>query len=176
MKYIVDVGEERLTVELGEGGEGGGGRAAVDDGVGEEARVVEVPGTPVRLVTLGDTVHRVIARRDGGRGRYTLWVDGWRYEVEALDERRRAIRDLSAASAVQAGPAPLVAPMPGLIVRLLVAEGDEVQAGQGLVVMEAMKMENELRAASAGIVSRIHASEGSAVDRGALLVEIGARV
>ena len=167
MKYIVDVGKERLTVDLDEG------RVAVEGEDVGDARMAEVPGTPVRLVTLGDSVHRVIARRDGSRGRYVLWVDGWRYDVEALDERRRAIQELSGSGSGQGGSANLNAPMPGLIVRVLVAEGDSVQAGQGLVVMEAMKMENELRATAPGVVTRIHATEGSAVDKGALLVEVG---
>ena len=71
-------------------------------------------------------------------------------------------------------PAPLVAPMPGLIVRVNVEVGDSVSAGQGLVVMEAMKMENELRAAGAGKVKSVHAKPGEAVNKGALLVELEA--
>jgi pyruvate carboxylase subunit B len=62
--------------------------------------------------------------------------------------------------------------MPGLIVRVNVAEGDHVQAGQGLVVMEAMKMENELRSPSSGIVAVIRAQTGAAVEKGAVLVEL----
>jgi pyruvate carboxylase subunit B len=57
-------------------------------------------------------------------------------------------------------------------VRVSVAEGDEVQAGQGLVVMEAMKMENELRAAAAGRVRRVLVGPGTAVEKGAVLVEM----
>lgn len=165
MKFIVDVGGERREVELD-------GDQASLDGRPEAVALRDVPGTPVRLVTIGEAVHRVVARRHPERGRYTLWVDGYRYEVEALDERTRAIRDLSATAAVAAGPAPLVAPMPGLVVRVLVAPGDAVQPGQGLVVMEAMKMENELRASSAGRVVRVPATPGAAVEKGALLVEL----
>ena len=165
MKYVVDVGTERVEVELDE-------EVATVDGVAAAVRLIDVPDTPVRLVTVGEAVHRVVARRRGVRGLYTLWVDGRRYDVEALDERTRAIRDLSAQSARAAGPAPLVAPMPGLVVRVNVAPGDEVQAGQGLVVMEAMKMENELRAPAAGRVARVHAEPGTAVEKGAVLVEI----
>ena len=165
MKYIVQVGAERIEVELD-------GATATVDGEVLPARLTDVPATPVRLVALGDEVHRVIARRETGRGRYTLWVDGWRYEVEALDERARAIQDLTAATAAPSGPAPLVAPMPGLVVRVHVAEGDEVAAGQGLVVMEAMKMENELRAPAPGRVRRVLATPGTAVEKGAVLVEV----
>jgi pyruvate carboxylase subunit B len=124
------------------------------------------------MVTIGNEVHRVVVRPGATRGSYTLWLDGHRFEVEALDERTRAIRDLSAASAASSGPAPLVAPMPGLIVRVAVAEGDEVRAGQPLVVMEAMKMENELRSPAAGRVRSVVAQVGAAVEKGALLVEL----
>ncbi len=76
------------------------------------------------------------------------------------------------ASAVRAGPAPIVAPMPGLIVRISVAVGDKVEAGQGVVVMEAMKMENELRATASGTVRRVEVAPGTAVEKGALLVAL----
>jgi pyruvate carboxylase subunit B len=62
--------------------------------------------------------------------------------------------------------------MPGLIVRVNVAVGDAIGAGAGLVVMEAMKMENELRAPAAGTVRAIHAAPGKAVEKGALLIEL----
>lgn len=93
--------------------------------------------------------------------------------VDALDERTRALRDLTAASPGATGPAPLVAPMPGLIVRVTAVAGDVVSAGQGLVVIEAMKMENELRATAAGVVLSVRAVAGTAVEKGAILVELG---
>lgn len=165
MKYLVDVNGERITVTLD------GPRVTVD-GVEVEAALIPVDGTPVRLVRIGEQVHRVVARRGAARGQWLLDVDGARVEAEALDERMRAIKDLTAASAAASGPAPLVAPMPGLVVRVTVAVGDSVSAGQGLVVIEAMKMENELRATAAGRVMAIRASAGQAVDKGAVLVEL----
>ena len=62
--------------------------------------------------------------------------------------------------------------MPGLIVRINVEPGMQVQPGQGLVVMEAMKMENELRASAAGVVKAVRVSPGTAVERGTVLVEL----
>jgi biotin carboxyl carrier protein len=70
------------------------------------------------------------------------------------------------------GPQRLVAPMPGKIVRVLVKTGEAVRARQPVVVVEAMKMENELRAAAPGTVTEIHATEGQSVDAGALLAVI----
>ena len=165
MKYLVMVGTTEVEVDLD-------GDVVTVDGVHSTAHLNEVEGTPVRMVTIGDEVHRVMARRGASRGKYTLWLDGFRHEVEALDERTRAIRALSGAGKEVSGPAPLVAPMPGMIVRIAVAVGDSVQVGQGLIVMEAMKMENELRAATPGTVKAILAREGTAVEKGALLLEL----
>ena len=171
MKYSVSVNGTTFEVEIdGEAVRVGDARST--------ARLVDLdgPATPPRMLMLGKgeaaEIRRVQVRPGESRGRYTLWVDGFRFEVEALDERTRAIRELSAATAKPTGPAPLVAPMPGMIVRVNVGVGDAVQAGQGLVVMEAMKMENELRAAAAGTVRRVHVAPGTAVEKGALLLEM----
>ena len=165
MKYVVKVGDVDVDVDLE-------GDVVTVDGVASVARVSDVEGTPVRMVTIGDEVHRVVARTGSTRGRFTLWLDGFRYEVEALDERTRAIRELSGAGKEASGPAPLLAPMPGMIVRVAVQVGDTVEPGQSLVVMEAMKMENELRATSAGTVKAVLAQPGTAVEKGAVLLEL----
>jgi len=69
-----------------------------------------------------------------------------------------------------AGPQRVTAPMPGKIVKLLVKPGDKVQPRQGVVVVEAMKMENELRARAEGTVTEVRVTEGSSVEAGAILV------
>jgi pyruvate carboxylase subunit B len=166
MKYVVELHGERIAVEFD-------GTHAVVDGKRIEVSLIRVPGTPVRLLRVGNEVHRLLAKRSGERGHYALDLDGERHDVIALDERSRTIRDLTAAQALSSGPAPLVAPMPGLVVRISVAVGDRVSAGQGLVVIEAMKMENELRATAAATVTAVRATVGSAVNKGAVLVELG---
>ena len=165
MKYVVDVDGERHVVAID------AGRASID-GVEALAHIDAVEGTPVRLVRIGDAVHRIVVRPGDRRGRYAVWIDGFRHEIDALDERTRAIQDLAAASAGARGPAPLIAPMPGLIVRVSVSPGQAVTAGTGLVVMEAMKMENELRASADGTVKAVHARPGQAVEKGMVLVEL----
>jgi biotin carboxyl carrier protein len=165
LKYTVDVNGDRRTVTVDAEG-------VLIDGERVTAELEELENTPMSILRLGDTVHSVRVRRYGSRGRYSLWIEGHRYEVEALDERTRAIRDLQLARDVHVGPKPLVAPMPGLVVRVLVREGDTVHAGQGLVVVEAMKMENELRATVAGRVARVSVTAGTPVEKGALLVEL----
>jgi biotin carboxyl carrier protein len=166
VRYIVQLNGERKVVTL----DSDGIRYETDPPV--HAELSDIEGSPVRMVKIGTHVYRVVVRRRQGRGTYTLWVDGYRFETEALDERTRAIRDLSAARAGPTGPAPILAPMPGLIVRVSVKVGDKVEAGQGIVVMEAMKMENELRATAAGTVRSVEVSPGTAVEKGALLVAL----
>ncbi len=166
MKYIVELDAARYQVALE------GDSVQFEDEAPVHAELAENEGSPVRTVKLGSHVYRVVVRKQPGKGRYTLWVDGHRFETEALDERTRAIRDISAANAAPAGPAPILAPMPGLVIRITVSPGDRVEAGDGVVVMEAMKMENELRATSSGTVKAVKVSPGTAVERGALLVEM----
>jgi biotin carboxyl carrier protein len=155
--------------------------------VGEQTLPVEVhadaEGYRVRLAD------RVLAVRvDGDRGGFlTLTVDGKVHElgVESeggatlvhFPERILRVELVDATYAGvgttrkgPSGPARVTAPMPGRIVRVLVEPGQEVAAGQGLLVMEAMKMENELRAPRAGRVAEVAARERAAVETGALLV------
>jgi biotin carboxyl carrier protein len=99
-----------------------------------------------------------------------LWVRvGTTQVLVALNGRRRRADDAGHAGA---GPQRIVAPMPGKIVRVGVRAGEAVRARQTLVVIEAMKMENELKAGRDGIVGELHAREGASVDAGALLVVI----
>ncbi len=165
MKYFVRIGDRDHVVVIE-------GETITFDGEEVRAHVEDVAGTPLQVLRLGDEVHRLQARRTGSRGAYDISVAGHRVSVEALDERSRAIRELSGAGGAHAGPANLIAPMPGLIVRVNVSEGDVVRSGQGLVVMEAMKMENELRAPANGTVRKVLASPGKTVEKGALLLEL----
>jgi acetyl/propionyl-CoA carboxylase alpha subunit len=166
VKYVVELNGVRKDVSL----DADAVTYESDDAV--TAELSDVEGSPVRMVRIGTHMYRVIVERREGRGRYTLWIDGYRFDVEALDERTRAIRELSRANAAASGPAPIKAPMPGLIVRINVKPGDVVEAGQGVVVMEAMKMENELRATAGGTVTSVEVVEGQAVEKGALLVAL----
>jgi len=165
VKYFVKVGDEELEVLLD-------GDVATVDGHAHRVSLTVIEDTPVSVLRLGDEVRRVVSRSGESRGRQTLWLDGFRFETEALDERARAIRELTGAAAAASGPAPIVAPMPGMVVRVSAQVGDVVQPGQGLVVMEAMKMENELRATTAGTVRAVLVQPGTAVEKGTVLLEL----
>lgn len=94
-------------------------------------------------------------------------VGSTRYAAEVRDPR--SLRNRRAHAGFGEGPQKLVAPMPGKIVRLLVPEKAEVEAGQGVLVIEAMKMQNELKSPKKGIVQQVLAREGAAVGAGEVL-------
>jgi len=129
-------------------------------------------GNPVRSVRLNGASHRVLAERTPD-GTWILRVDGVRHDVQLLDRGQKAARDAQRRLG-GGGPTPLKAPMPGMVVRVEVAPGDLVEPGQGLVIVEAMKMENELRASHTARVRAVHAIPGTAVEKDAVLVEFEA--
>ena len=90
------------------------------------------------------------------------------------DERTRAARLSTGGPRQAVGSAQVKSVMPGIVKELRVAAGDAVVAGQALLILEAMKMENEIRAPLAGRVERLHVQRGQAVEKGALLVSLGA--
>ena len=96
-------------------------------------------------------------------------IDGYRFEIDVRDPRRWSRKGRGRAGE---GVETLVAPMPGKVVRVLVAAGDVVEAGQGILVVEAMKMQNELKASRAGRVAAVHAREGATVAAGDALATI----
>jgi biotin carboxyl carrier protein len=109
-----------------------------------------------------------VAFSQSAEGGMTVHVDG--VPVEVSINRMRRTGAIAAVHASDAGPQRVTAPMPGKIVKLLVKPGDKVQPRQGVVVVEAMKMENELRARAAGTVSEVRVAEGASVEAGAILV------
>jgi biotin carboxyl carrier protein len=96
-----------------------------------------------------------------------LWVGSSRFAVELRDPR--SLRSRQRAAGDEKGPRKILAPMPGRIVRLLVAENSEVESGQGIVVVEAMKMQNEIKSPKKGVVKKISATPGAAVNPGDVL-------
>jgi acetyl/propionyl-CoA carboxylase alpha subunit len=93
-----------------------------------------------------------------------LWVGSLRYAVEIHDPRSLKYR--KSGGAASQGLEKLVVPMPGRVVRVLVHEGVQIEAGQGVLVVEAMKMQNEIKSAKAGVVQKINVVEGEAVNAG----------
>jgi len=96
-----------------------------------------------------------------------LWMSGARYAVDLQDPR--SLRSRRSHAGDDHGPRKLVAPMPGKVVRLLVPEKSAVETGQGVIVVEAMKMQNEIKSPKKGVLQKVLVSEGSAVNAGEVL-------
>jgi biotin carboxyl carrier protein len=146
-------------------------------------------------VDVEGVVHQVDARRFGG-GNWSLIIDGQSYDVELevagpnesegaynslvrgrvvrlrMRDERRVRMAMTTKKFALTGPQTLTSPMPGKVVKILVAVGREVEEGQPLVIVEAMKMENELRSPKTGRVSAVMVAEGQGVEAGTKLVAV----
>ena len=165
MKYHVRLGAKTCEVDVV------GSRVTVDGAAPVEAHFVAIPGTPLYHVLLGEESWTVAAQALG-EGRWALGAVGERVEVEVVDDRTKQIQALTGQRRNVPDGGVIRAPMPGLVVRVEVGVGDRVTAGTGLVVVEAMKMENELRAQRPGVVATIHIEVGQAVEKGMPLVTL----
>ena len=164
MKYFVSIGERVVEVEID------GERIAVDGSV-VQASLAKVGESPELRLTI-DGMVSTLALDGYADGRWRLVDRGMVHEIEAIDERARHIRSLSGAGRAAGGVSGIKAPMPGLVARIVVAPGDTVVPGQALIVLEAMKMENELKATAPGVVASIAVTVGQAVTKGQMLVHL----
>jgi biotin carboxyl carrier protein len=174
MRYHAILGGQERLIEVA--AHGALYRVAIHDDPSESAepRVLEVDAVHLQGFAVSIIVGTRSARCDiqpGKEGQLSVLVGETVYPLEILDERRLRLRRATGKFSLE-GPQRVDAPMPGKVVRVLVKAGDEVQEGQGLVVVEAMKMENELKSPKAGKVTEIHAVEGAAVESGAKLVVV----
>jgi biotin carboxyl carrier protein len=137
-------------------------------GGGEREAHVEAPEPGVYSVLLdGRSYDACVEERPGGG--VAVVIDGYRFEIEVHDPRQWTRKSAGRGAA---GVQRITAPMPGKVVRVLISAGDPVEPGQGLVVVEAMKMQNELKALRAGKVVAVPAKEGATVAAGEVLATI----
>jgi len=171
MRYLARIGGRDLAIEVER--RGGSAYTVRLDGA---ARAVERRGDGVPLVLSLDerTCEAMVERavdQDAGSGEtsYDVAIGGRHYSVRLVDPLRRAAAGVAVA---HKGPVDVRSIMPGKIVALLADEGQEVTAGQGVVVVEAMKMANELTAPRGGRVARLRVRPGETVEAGAVLFTV----
>ncbi len=164
MRYHVTVGDVTFEVDID-------GDEVVLDGDRMQACAPELVSPDLYSFIVEGSSNTVLAER-GGPGVWDLQLGGRRYRVDVVDDRNKALRDMSSAGSAAHGPAPVRAPMPGLVVKVEVETGDLVEAGSGLLVVEAMKMENELTAVVGGRVGAIHVVAGQTVEKDEILMEM----
>jgi biotin carboxyl carrier protein len=167
MKLIAEIEGEKSHLELRREGE-----AASAEVEGRRYRLEVREPEPGVFLLLHEG--RVYECRVGGAGASAggaeVRVGNNSYRVRLSDPKR--LRAAGAAAGHKGGRAQVLAPMPGKVVRVLVEEGQEVEAGAGLVVVEAMKMQNELKSPKAGTVAELHAREGATVNAGDVLAVV----
>ncbi|MCO4744567.1 MAG: biotin/lipoyl-binding protein [Proteobacteria bacterium] len=164
MKYDVTLADETVRIDVSRHPDGGWW-VAVGDGPRRHIQGGAI-GAAEFQIREGDRV-RTLGLKRTDRG-VAMQLAGHGVLADVVDPRRAA---LSLAGGRDAGS--VSTQMPGVIVRLLVEEGQTVAEGDAVIVVEAMKMENELRASSAGVVQAIHVAPGQPVEAGELLVSIG---
>ena len=171
MKYFVRVNGEEHLVELSEVL---GDLAVSYDGAPLGVRYEEVDRLgQVALYLASDEGERAYAVSiEGSAAEAQVTVAGHLYQVALEDERERAAHDAERTRTKGGGD--LKSVMPGVVVKLLVAPGDTVAKDQPLLILEAMKMQNEIRAPGPGRVTALHVREGQAVASGAKLMSLGA--
>lgn len=140
------------------------------DGKSYEVDFSAVDGSLLSLLVMGRSYEADVVEE--AEGVLAVWVEGELHRIEYQEEGRRPRRSADVADHSAGGRQVIVAPMPGKVVALLVSPGQEVNAGQGVIVIEAMKMENELKASGPGVIKEIKAQEGAGVSGGEILVVI----
>jgi biotin carboxyl carrier protein len=162
MRYFVTIAGREVEVDLT-------GATPVVDGTPVEAHLQALPGTRTRSLLVDGRSHTLAAAPGDRTGRWSIALGAERFTADAVDERTRAIREMTGA-ADDTADRTLLAPMPGLVLRVEVEVGQTVKAGQGVVVVEAMKMENELKAPADGVVASVAVRAGQTVEKGATLL------
>ncbi len=171
MRYYVTLDGTDAVIEVEDRPDGGcTARRIQEDGTAESPLEVDARTSGGSLVVrIGGRVVDVLL--DGSPPTQTAYASGRRAPVSCESERMRATGTLRSGGGGR-GSGTVLSPMPGRVVKVLVAEGAEVEVGAPLVVVEAMKMENELRAERSGVVKSIHVAPGDAVEGGARLVTV----
>jgi pyruvate carboxylase subunit B len=164
MKYFVTLGDREVEVVID-------GERVTVDGRTVVVHQSTIPGTPLHQVMIDGRPLLVPLERLGpGRWSVTAW--GERRDAAVLDERARHIQSLVRQSEPPSQGGAIKAPMPGLVLRILVTVGDPVTPGQGVLVLEAMKMENEIKATAPGKVTAVPVHVGQAVVKGQVLLQM----
>ena len=165
MKYYVEIDGKTLEFEFNE----------QDDAllVRFEDREMLVDIRPVHppsvfSLILDNKSYEVFVDQEAGE--YSVIIDGEQYRLTVQDEWARRLANIQRRAHVQTGELPIKAPMPGYVVAVPVQPGQAVERGQTLVILSAMKMENEIKAPRAGTVKSVEVEPGQTVEQGRTLV------
>ena len=161
MKYVTIINNERYEIEIDNDG------SVLVNGELRDVDFLNLGGSLFSLITENKSFEAVI---DDDEGRIAVMMRGRLFEAQVLDER--AILLMQRRGAQPTGSGEVQAPMPGLVVAVTAAVGQVVRQGDTVIILESMKMQNELKSPVDGLVASIHVEAGQAVDKNELLVEV----
>jgi biotin carboxyl carrier protein len=169
MKYITTIDDKEFEIEV------------IDERhirIGERLFEVDfesVRGQPVFSLILDGKSHEAFVYQgdeDQGDGDWEVLIRGRQYQVNIEDEREKRLKASAGGGAMEGGEFHLKAPMPGLVVAVLIDEGQEVKKGQVMLILESMKMQNELKAPRDGVMGRVRVKAGESVEQRQTLLTV----
>ncbi len=164
MKYLTIIGDKQFTVDINRNGE------ITLDGQVINVDMRQMLDTTMYSVIIDGISHDVRMRE--GDGVYLAELNGDIFEVVVEDERTRRLAGLKGGAGAITGEAVIKAPMPGVVIEVLVTPGQEVQHGDIVVILESMKMQNEFKAPRAGKVHTLRVAPGDKVEQGTVMLTI----
>jgi biotin carboxyl carrier protein len=164
MKYTAIIDDKSYEIEIG------ANNTVLVNGDPHNVDFRSIDAMSLYSLLLDNSSWEALVERSGDE--YRVLIEGELHVVEVQDERTRKLAKVEKKGGGPAGEVPLKAPMPGLVREVNVNVGDAVKAKQGVVILEAMKMENELRAPRDGTVKEIRVKPGDKVDQGQVLLVI----
>ena len=162
MRYLTTIGDKTYTIDINQDGE------VVIDGVKRSLDLRSIDDDGLYSLLLDNRSFEALVEE--GDGEYRVLINGVLYYAQVADERAKRLAEAAGAFTPTGGEVNIKSPMPGLIVAVPVVEGQKVSKGQVVVVLESMKMENELKAPREGTVSSIKVQPRQAVEQNQVLV------
>lgn len=164
MKYITTIGEREYSIEIVNQ------RLVIVDGIPYDVDFASISGQPVYSLLVDNKSYEGYMYPDDDD--WEVLLQGILYSVNVEDERERRLRQALGEGPTQTGEFHLKAPMPGLVVTVPVSDGQEVSKGDVLIILESMKMQNELKSPRDGKISRVRIKVGDSVERKQTLLSV----
>ncbi len=165
MKYLTTVGDRTFVIDINRDDE------ALIDGVLHRLDLRAIDDEGSYSLLLNNRSYDVLVER-AGEGEYRVLINGVLYTVQVVDERAKRLAEAAGAFLPTSGEFVLKSPMPGLVIAVPVSEGESVKKGQVLVILESMKMQNELKSPREGTVSAVKVKAGQSVEQNQVLVVV----
>lgn len=161
MNYFSKINQSEIKIDIND-------KSVLVDGHAVNCNLAPINAKGLHLLTVGGKTYEVFCHKKDGK--YKVSFTNFNFSISVDDEKSRNLKKLIKIESVAPDHFKIKSPMPGLIIRVNVTEGDSVSGGQSLVIIEAMKMENEICAPYDGTITQLFVKEGRSVDKEAVLM------